>query len=339
MSQWANGQLGYVGGYDREYPATVASCLTDAGYQTRAVGKMHVYPQRKLWGFQHVVLDESSRRESAGFVSDYHQYFEDHKDGPYGYRDHGLDWNSWMSRPSHLPEHLHPTWWTSMEGRRFLNHRDPTKPFFLFLSFARPHSPYDPPQSYFDMYDGREDLPEAAVGDWAGLYDSPAQPDNVNAWRSARSAVETRRARAGYYGSVTFIDHQIGMLLYELQAVGEAANTMIVFCSDHGDMLGDHHLWRKTYAYEGSARVPFIVRPPATMKLPGHQVVDQVVELRDIMPTLLEAAGAPIPASVDGRSVLPLLRGETAGWREYLHGEALGLLQPAAGEPLCHRWA
>lgn len=328
MSQWANGQLGYVGGYDREYPATIASCLTEAGYQTRAVGKMHVYPQRKQWGFQHVVLDESSRRESPGFISDYHQYFDDHKDGPYGYRDHSVDWNSWMSRPSHLPEHLHPTWWTSFEGRRFLNHRDPTRPFFLFLSFALPHSPYDPPPSYFDMYDRRDDLPAAAVGDWVDIYDSPAQPDGVNAWRAERSAIETQRARAGYYGSVTFIDHQIGMLLYELQAVGEAANTMIVFCSDHGDMLGDHHLWRKTYAYEGSARVPFIVRPAPSMKLPANQVIDQVVELRDIMPTMLDAAGVPTPESVDGCSVLPLLRGETAGWREYLHGEHSACYSP-----------
>jgi arylsulfatase len=86
-------------------------------------------------------------------------------------------------------------------------------------------------------------------------------------------------------------------------------------------MLGDHYHWRKTYAYEGSARIPFVVRYPRSWGLPRGQVLDQVVELRDVMPTLLEAAGVEIPGSVDGQSVLTLARGETAGWREYVQGE------------------
>ncbi|NUQ01247.1 MAG: arylsulfatase [Armatimonadetes bacterium] len=321
MAPWNHGQLGMVGLTDREYPHTMAGELTAAGYQTRAVGKLHVYPQRKQWGFQHVLLDESSRRESATFISDYHQWFEEHKDGPYGYRDHAIDWNSWMARPSHLPEHLHPTSWTSLEGRRFLSNRDETKPFFLYLSFARPHSPYDPPQPYFDQYDRRDDISLPVVGDWAGIYEGGARRDDPNAWRADRSLAERRRARVGYYGSVTHIDHQIGLFLYELSALGLLDNSLIVFTSDHGDMVGDHHLWRKTYAYEGSARVPFIVRPPRSLGLEPGQVIDQTVELRDVMPTLLEAAGVEIPGTVDGASVLPLLRGETAGWRDYIHGE------------------
>lgn len=321
MSPWNTGNLGMVGMIDREFPHTMAGELTAAGYQSRAVGKMHVYPQRKQWGFQHVLLDESGRRETPGFVSDYHQYFEEHGDGPVGYRDHSIDWNSWMSRPSHLPEHLHPTYWTSFEARRFLRNRDETKPFFLFVSFARPHSPYDPPQRYFEMYDRLGEALDPKVGDWAGIYAEAGVEDSTNAWRSERPIAQRRRARAGYYGSVTFIDHQIGLLLYELVAVGQLDNSLIVFTSDHGDMVGDHHLWRKTYAYEGSARVPFIVRPPKACGLPAGQVIDQVVELRDVLPTLLDVAGVPIPERVDGRSVMPLLSGQTDGWRDYIHGE------------------
>ena len=321
MSQWQNGQLGYVGGFDREYPQTIAGELSKAGYHTCAVGKMHVTPQRKLWGFHQTVLDESGRRELPGFISDYHQWFEEAKDGPYGYRDHSVDWNSWCARPSHLPEHLHPTNWTAREGIRFVENRDPTKPFFLFLSFARPHSPYDPSKAYFDMYDRRDDIPQPALGDWLGVFSEADSGDSVNAWHSRRTPVETQRARAAYYGSITQIDAQIGLLLYHLRHNKLYQNTLLMFVADHGDMVGDHDLWRKTYAYEGSARVPFLVKPPTSSGLPRGQVIDPVVELRDVLPTILETCGCDIPPAVDGQSVLPLLRGERDGWREYLHGE------------------
>ncbi|MFQ5809762.1 MAG: arylsulfatase [Armatimonadota bacterium] len=322
MNQWSHGQLSMVGRIEREHAHTLAGELTAAGYQTRAVGKMHVFPQRKSWGFEHVLLDESSRRETAGFVSDYHRWFEANKDGAYGYRDHGIDWNSWMARPSHVPEHLHATNWTAMEGINFIETRDPTRPFFLFLSFCRPHSPYDPPQHYYDRYVGRDDLPEPPVGDWADIYAHLEETENiVSPHRAQRSRVETDRGRAAYWGSVTHIDAQIGHFLYHLGAWDLADNTFVMFTSDHGDMLGDHHLWRKTTPYEGSARIPFIVCPPAGMGIDGRQAVDPVVEIQDVMPTLLDAAGVPIPDAVDGRSVLPLMRGDTAGWRDYILGE------------------
>jgi len=120
---------------------------------------------------------------------------------------------------------------------------------------------------------------------------------------------------------VTHIDAQIGHFLYHLRAWDLDANSLIMFTADHGDMIGDHHLWRKTLPYEGSARIPFLVAPSAGMGIDGRQVTDEVVELQDVMPTLLDAAGAPIPDTVDGRSVLPLLRGESNGWRDYVLGE------------------
>lgn len=320
MDQWNHGRLTMTGSDALEYPATLPGELAKAGYHTQAVGKMHFAPQRRLYGFHNMVLDESSRR-LGNFVSDYHTWFDEHKEGGYGYRDHSIDWNSWMSRPSHLPEHLHPTYWTASEGVRFLKQRDPTKPFFMWLSFARPHSPYDAPQPYFDMYDRNPDVPKAAVGEWASRHDKKVA--DVNAPYSHRTDTETQRARAGYYGNTTFIDHQIGRVLYELKHYdAEAyANTFIVFASDHGDMMGDHHHWRKSYGYEGSARVPFLMAFPESWDLEREQVLDQPIELRDIMPTLLDAAGVEIPESVDGKSVLNLARGETKGWREFVQGE------------------
>src|SRR5699024_6341538 len=100
-------------------------------------------------------------------------------------------------------------------------------------------------------------------------------------------------------------------------------DTVILFTSDHGEMLGDHHMWRKTFPYEASARVPFFVKPAAGMDLPTDVVSSAPVGLQDVMPTLLDAAGLDVPTTCAGRSVLPLAHGDD-GWREYQHGEHAG---------------
>ena len=100
--------------------------------------------------------------------------------------------------------------------------------------------------------------------------------------------------------------------------MGLLNDTLIIFTADHGDMMGDHHLHRKTYAYEGSARIPFVVRYPAGTDLPSG-IFEHTVGLQDVMPTILEAVGIPIPDSVTGTSVFQAIRGEE--WREFIHGE------------------
>ena len=228
-----------------------------------------------------------------------------------------------MARPSHLPEHLHPTYWTASEAIRAVETRDPTRPLFLWMSFARPHSPYDPPQAYWDMYVDHPHIPAAHVGDWAARYDRPVA--DVNAPRTRRSDREIHRGRAGYYGNISFIDHQIGRVLYEYgkRDPEGLANTLIVFTSDHGDMMGDHHHWRKTYPYEGSARIPFVVQWPTAWgeDVPRGQVLNEPIELRDIMPTFLDAAGLDAPDSVDGESLLSLCNGTASDWRPFVQGE------------------
>ncbi|MDH7569016.1 MAG: sulfatase-like hydrolase/transferase, partial [Armatimonadota bacterium] len=122
-----------------------------------------------------------------------------------------------------------------------------------------------------------------------------------------------------YYGMVSLIDKQVGRIVETLARRGLLENTLIVFTSDHGEMLGDHYLFRKCYPYEGSAHIPMLIRGPDVR--PGS-VFHDVVCLEDIMPTVLELAGCPIPESVEGRSLAPLVRGEcTTLGREYLHGE------------------
>lgn len=124
-------------------------------------------------------------------------------------------------------------------------------------------------------------------------------------------------------GSITHLDHQIGRFLQALHDENVLNNTVILFTSDHGDMMGDHDWFRKSLPYEGSASIPFIIYDPGN-NLPGLKTgttVNSIVELRDIMPTLLDAAGIEIPDTIDGKSVLPLAMGQEAEWREYLHGE------------------
>ena len=319
--QWSTGILGMGSGQPPcgDLEQTLPEQLAALGYHTQGVGKMHFSPQRSLQGFHNTVLDESARVQDPGFVSDYVQWFERNRPGEVDRYEHGIDMNSWMARPYHAPEFLHATNWTASESIRFLDRRDPTRPFFLMTSFARPHSPYDPPGYYFDLYQQKAVL-APAIGEWAAMHDDPNEAKNPNAWRGRRSDEEIRRARAAYYGLITQIDHQIGRLLRYLQQHRLFEETVILFVSDHGDMLGDHHLWRKTYAYEGSAHIPLLVRLPRRRR-GGCREVAAPVGLQDIMPTILDAVGASIPPGVDGASLLPLMRGEPVNWRHYLHGE------------------
>jgi arylsulfatase A-like enzyme len=189
----------------------------------------------------------------------------------------------------------------------------------LKVSFARPHSPYDPPERFMNMY-AEEDMPAPVVGDWAAQYAPHKEPPNPSLWHGDLGVAQAKKSRRGYYGSITFIDEQIGRILTALKKRGLYDNTLIIFFADHGDMLGDHHLWRKTYAYEGSARIPMLLRWPGNMGM-NHQrgkTLPQPVELRDVLPTFLDAAGAPIPDHLDGKSMLDLVRGNTKEWRRFI---------------------
>jgi arylsulfatase A-like enzyme len=303
------GMVGYQDQIPWSYDVTMAGELTRAGYQTINVGKTHFWPRRLHLGFEQLITPE-----------DYSAWLE-RQPGVLGEKfAHGIDSNSWMGRPSQLPEMLMEENWFVNEARRFLDRRDPTRPFFLNLSFNGPHPPWCPPQVYYDQFVERE-MPGPEVGDWAERHASEAEyPMDVNAWRGRVSDRAMRRARVAYFAYLAYLDAQVGRLLRLLRTGGHG-ETFVLFTSDHGEMLGDHNLWRKTYAYEASARVPFVVMCPESLMSERNREIDQLVGWEDIMPTFLDVAGAPIPDSVEGRSVLPLLRGESDGWRDVYHGE------------------
>ncbi|HYU83868.1 MAG TPA: arylsulfatase [Kribbellaceae bacterium] len=331
QSQEAHGRVGYREGmpFAVAHPVTLPRTLRDAGYQTQAIGKMHVYPERARIGFDDVRLHDGylhvARRRSERdlrAVDDYLPWLQAQAgvSAVADYTDSGLSCNSVVARPWDKPEALHPTNWITTEAVQWLYRRDPTAPFFLYLSFHRPHSPLDPPRWAFEQY---LDMPrsEPVVGDWTDDW-ADLRRDGAHDAVVGRMDPETHhRAKAGYYGHLSHIDQQVNRFLEALAEFGLRDDTVVAFVSDHGDMMGDHDMYRKSQPYEGSAHIPFIVSAPASYG-PRGAVVEDVVELRDVMPTLLELAGVEIPDGVDGRSLAPYLRGETVkNWRTELHGE------------------
>jgi arylsulfatase len=315
MSPWHHGMLGY-GQVAEKYSVELPRLLREAGYYSLGVGKMHWHPQRTLHGFHQTILDEQDIRLTPDFQSDYHGWF--HSQAPnLDPNATGLDWNGYEAWPYALPEHLHPTHWTGQTAVRFLEGFQRSEPFFLKVSFVRPHSPYDPAPRFWDLYNNLP-LPPAVVGSWATRY-APRSDTSRHLWHGDLGPQVVRTARQGYYGSISQVDDQVGRIIEALEKRHWLDETLIVFTADHGGMTGDHNLWRKSYAYEPSARIPMLLRwPTGLVSAPRGQVLSQVVELRDVLPTLLDAASAPIPEQVDGTSLLQLARGKTQGWREWL---------------------
>lgn len=319
MSPWHHGQLGYARVAEK-YTYEMPQMLRNLGYYTFGIGKMHWFPQKSLHGFHQTWVDESGRAETPDFISDYHAWFQLQAPGKNPDLT-GIGWNDHGAATYQLDERLHPTTWTGQTATELIRHYDSDRPLFLKVSFARPHSPYDPPKRYLDLYKDVE-IPKPAIGDWCGLYaerldPSTAASDAPFANFGEEYAVNSRRH---YYANITFIDDQIGEIIHALKEKGMYDQAVICFTSDHGDMLGDHYHWRKTYPYEGSTHIPYIIKWPKGMpkSLPDGASVEQPVELRDFLPTFIELAGGSIPPDMDGSSLLNLVQGRSDNWRKYI---------------------
>ena len=129
-------------------------------------------------------------------------------------------------------------------------------------------------------------------------------------------------ARAHYYGQITFQDEQIGRVLERLETQGQLDNTVVVYTADHGDLLGDFGFFAKCCFYNGSAKIPFLIRWPRALR--QGVVTDQLVGLQDLLPTLAALAGIALDQAVDGMDLAPLLRGESAPERDWIVSYCLG---------------
>ncbi|NLF94787.1 MAG: arylsulfatase [Oligosphaeraceae bacterium] len=315
-----HGLVGYREGCEWQIEQTLPAVLRKHNYETCWVGRsMHQFPADKNFGFEKMV--KSDHRDQCG--NDYQQYFQQRRpddwEGVYGT---GVMHNDWTARPWHLEEDLHPTNWTVHEALRFLRQRDQSRPFFLVVSFLAAHPPFLPPAFYLERY-LRTGVPEPFIGDWAVPPANGGRGLPVDSTRVDLRGEALLCARAGYYGLLNHLDDQIRRILAPVTGVDRMTgnNTVVMLSSDHGELLGDHYLWRKTLPYEGSARVPLLLRAPERFGLQPNTVCAEPVCLADLMPTILDFAGVPIPDSVDGQSLLPLARGDNPAWREFLHIE------------------
>lgn len=310
-----HGMFCNVEGQDWDPPTTMPNEFRKAGYQTSLVGReMHLHPRRKRYGFEHMVLSGNLHQD------DIYDPMPGRGHNPHW--SHGLGANSRLARPWHLEESLHPAHRTVDDAISFFERRDPSCPFFLIASFMGPHPPLYPPAFYIERY-LRQNLPLPAIGDWASRPPNEGIGLDPNGSICVLEGEQHRSCHAGYFGLINFIDDQIGRLLSSWAGLDPetAKDTIVVYVSDHGEMLGDHYMFCKGRPYDAAARVPLFIRLPKWMDFDAEKLVDKPVCLEDIMPTLLELAELPIPDSVDGASMAPLMRGETGNWRSWLHGE------------------
>eukprot|EP01064_Diplonema_japonicum_P031595 TRINITY_DN5708_c0_g1_i1.p1 TRINITY_DN5708_c0_g1~~TRINITY_DN5708_c0_g1_i1.p1 ORF type:complete len:520 (+),score=162.47 TRINITY_DN5708_c0_g1_i1:54-1562(+) len=327
---WNHGMLGY-GVVAPRYPVEMPRSLAAAGYSTHSIGKDHFGWNKTIndgipHGYQTTTLYDGLTAED----DEYHQWFERLMPGKIpedGWPT--LDYNSWNGAPYVYNESLHPTAWTGRLAVEFLNKARTSinGSWFLKVSFHRPHSPYDPPARIYDNVTAA-DLPPiyTAEDGWDTMFKGVGcGPQNADAWCGLMPEPNLTVSRRGYYGSVRFVDEWVGKIYGALEANGFLEETVVLWTSDHGDGQGDHYHWRKGYPYELSAHVPMIVRWPSSMKAGiarGTVVPDAVVELRDVFPTMLDAAGAAAAPTVDGASLLCFVDSTRAGcppqWREWL---------------------
>lgn len=283
---------------------SVMELLSGAGYQCHGVGKMHFEPDwRALWGFESRDLSEECNApddfraslDAAGY---------EHVLDPHGVRSEYY----YLPQPSQLPARLHNTTWVADRSLDFLDRRDRERPFFLWTSFIKPHPPFEAPTPWNKLYRCAEmPLPKRPAGGADLLtYWNLVQ----NRYKYRDQGVDDnllRTMKAAYYACISFIDYQVGRLLDGLEARGALDNTLILFSSDHGELLGDYDSFGKRSMLDSAARIPLLACWPG--RLPAGERCDRPASLVDILPTCLQAAGAT-PVPTDGVSLLDLSAGD-----------------------------
>ncbi len=299
--------------------------FTDAGYDTRAIGKMHCWPSmksRNRIGFSQRVMAEDKYGFEA--MDDYALWMKEKGSRrPCPWLDPEECAEYVRGRGAYIfkePEELHIDSYIGMKAVEALKEvAKGDKPFCHWVSFNSPHAPHDPPQRFLDMYKGR-DIPAPTRRSYEP-FDKPASR-MFGSWFLDKyfgmagdmfmlSDRQIKERRSYYYATITLVDEWIGRIIETLKETGIYDNTIIVFSSDHGDAQGDHNLIEKSFFYEGMVRVPMIVHCPARFA-PG--VSDEFVQSTDIAPTLLSLAGLKVPERMDGQDLSPLLNRAT-GWK------------------------
>ena len=313
--KWEN-----IGGWIPDGSPVLMHELKNHGYQTVAVGKLHLnfLESDPLGGFDRwVSADRKGNYQSANQQDEYAAFLA----------EQGLTRDDYLLRGVEAPvphvydwpwdESWHIDAFVGERALRIVEESELESPWFLWISFNGPHNPWDPPARcsapYREMrlplghtFPGELDtkprdharLRYNYTGEIARLIDEdPRRRDQI-----------LHSIRAGHYGNLTFIDEQIGRVIDALSRRGELDDAILLWTSDHGAHLGDHDLIHKGTHYDSSARVPFVVRWPG--RIPPR-VVDGFSGHVDLLPTVLSLAGLPIPEGVEGTDLSPMLVGRS----------------------------
>ncbi|MCK4276132.1 MAG: sulfatase-like hydrolase/transferase [Phycisphaerae bacterium] len=322
-------------GLIRDDQPRIGAHFASCGYETYACGKLHYVPYappaapRLLHGFAHCDLTESGRilkkfdpKGELRGLEDYHDYLADV--GWAGFsRAHGIGNNDVRPCPSPVPSEHHVDHWVADRTiERMQSHvrNVSEKPFFIWCSFPKPHAPYDPPAEYVNMYDVR-DIPPP-VGDESMLADRNPflQWTRITHALDSLSPQARRVIKGYYYGLIAHQDAQIGRVLDALNQTQQGDNTIVVYVADHGDLMGDFGMYFKCSFLEGSVRVPIIVKGPG---IPAAGRRKQLVGLQDVLPTLAELTDCPLVDEVDGVSLVPASRHDSAEVRDIFYSQCL----------------
>jgi arylsulfatase A-like enzyme len=303
------------------YPSTVHACingndhwdeaaplitktLKDAGYDCGLAGKLHLAsamahePElrpkddgyRRFW-YSH------SPHQGIGKGNQYTDWLE----------SMGQDFNTLKKKLGYIPAKWHQTTWCADRAIEFMKEKR-SGPWLCSVNIYDPHGPFDPPQEYVDRFD-LDTLPEPLFRESDLAEQKRLAEVNFQGKAKQPTYPEAKLTIAKYWAQIELIDENVGRMMEALEATGQRENTIVIFMSDHGEMAGDHGLNKKGCRfYEGLVRVPLIFSWPRRFQQ-GLQS-EALVELVDIAPTLLELTGLPVPETMQGKTLLPILEGK-----------------------------
>ena len=260
---------------------TIPQVLSDNGYNTAAIGKMHFYPPRRHHGFDemHLMEEIPHRRQADAYL----QYLDENGLGKVR-NIHGVRPAIYVTpQKSLIPEQHHGVNWVADKSIDWLE-KNGDEPFFLMCGWIKPHPPWNIPPEWEGLYKDA-DLPEPLPCS----REFPFSSDNSNWFGDNDSAETKRKIREAYYTSISMVDAAVGRVLDCLEAKGILDDTLIIYTADHGEMLQDKGFYSKMLPYESSAHLPFIVRYPEKFQAASQD--ERFIDLLDLFPTILDVSG------------------------------------------------
>lgn len=291
--------------------------LADTGYDCGLAGKLHL---AGAWNGRETRTDDGYRffkyshapRNDWFSGHDYANWIRSHGEDPARVlkitSNHPADLMEPTAEKDNVSPRLHQTHWCSEEAIEFVSEQR-AGPWLMSVNPYDPHPPYNPPYEYYRRFDP-ETLPgpHFRESDLAHQNEYLGKMDFQSISRRPEE-FEAKKVQAAYYAMIEQVDHEFGRILEALERTGQRERTVVIYMSDHGESLGDHGLVHKGCRFfDGLTRVPLIVSWPGHFA--GGPRSDALVELTDVMPTIMELAGLPVPPGVQGRSLLPILMGK-----------------------------